>query len=80
MLLAYLYEQKKDYGVYRAGTIWADPDKEDAALKLRAINDDPVLRKRIGENARKTISEQLSKEKIGKRIAARVKAICGADL
>ena len=75
-----LVRTKKDYGVYRAGTIWAAPDEEDAALKLRAIYDDPVLRKRIGENARKTIRDQLSKEKIGKRIAARVKAICGADI
>ena len=75
-----LVRTQKDYGLYRAGTIWADPDEEDAALKLRTIYDDPVLRKSIGENAKKTIREQFSKEKIGKRIAARVKAICGADI
>ncbi len=73
-----LVRTKKDYGLYRAGTIWADPDENDAAIKLRALYDDPSLRKKLGECAEISIREQLSTEKIGKRIAARVKAICGA--
>ncbi|MBO6260772.1 MAG: glycosyltransferase family 4 protein [Lachnospiraceae bacterium] len=69
---------KRDYSVYRAGTVWAEPDIHDAAGKLRKLYDDPDLRKKLGEEAKRSVSEQLSAKRIGARIRKRVETVCGA--
>ncbi len=66
----------KSYGVYRRGTIWASPDVEDAAEKLKKLKEDPELRKQLSEAAKKRVWRQLDAKRIGERICERLSRIC----
>ena len=72
-----LISTKKEYSVYRAGTVWAEPDVHDAAGKLRMLYADPALRKKLGDEAKRSVSEELSAKVIGIRIKKRMEAVCG---
>lgn len=71
-----LVRTNKDYSIYRRGAVWAEPDEDDAAEKLRQLYENPELCNSLGEAAKKTIKEILSAESIGKRIHIRVNKIC----
>jgi len=62
-------------GPYDAEQLWAEPDLEEAARQMKNIVMNPVLAKEIGEKARRTIAEELSPQKIGEMIKARLDVI-----
>ena len=70
-----LLRTARDYGIYRAGTVWAQPDEEAAAAMLRRLYEDPALRRKLGAEAEKTIKEKLSAAAIGERIRRRIACI-----
>jgi glycosyltransferase involved in cell wall biosynthesis len=48
------------YQIYAApGQVWADPDVEDAARKLRAFADDPAEARALGERGRRHVNKVL---------------------
>lgn len=59
-----LVELERDIGPYQKGQVWAEPDINDAAEKMAALQSDPVLGKRLGSNAAAQIKEQYSAERI----------------
>ncbi|MCR4641017.1 MAG: glycosyltransferase family 4 protein [Lachnospiraceae bacterium] len=70
-----LVRTTRDYGIYRAGTVWAQPDEEAAAVMLRRLYEDPALRRKLGAAAEKTIKEKLSAASIGERIRRRIACV-----
>jgi glycosyltransferase involved in cell wall biosynthesis len=67
-----LVQVERDFGVYRAGQTWADPDIEHAASLLRQVMDNEPLRAKISQQAMRTIREEFSPESVGRRIRARL--------
>ncbi|MDP1932220.1 MAG: glycosyltransferase family 4 protein [Gammaproteobacteria bacterium] len=70
-----LVELQQDYGPYRKGQIWAEPDLDDAAAKMRSVCDNPALRHRIGARAKTDCIELLSDREIGRLVRRRLEAI-----
>lgn len=66
----------RDYGPYKAGQYWADPDLEQAASWMKRLASEPELAKRIGDAARKTIAENYSPAAVGRKIRERLNQIC----
>ena len=66
---------ERDFGVYRAGQMWADPDIEHAASLLRQVMDNEPLRAKISQQAMRTIREEFSPETVGRRILARLEYV-----
>jgi glycosyltransferase involved in cell wall biosynthesis len=62
----------RDYGPYRAGQQWADPDVEDAARLIRRVFDDEEFRTKISVHARSTIRSQFSPAAAGARYRDRL--------
>ena len=56
-------------GFYRGG-LWAEPDIEDAAAKLKALLNDPDRRRVLGERARAAIAQKLDPAALGRRARA----------
>jgi glycosyltransferase involved in cell wall biosynthesis len=63
---------ERDFSVYRAGQLWADPDIEHAASLLRLVIDNEPLRAKISRQAMRTIRDEFSPESVGRRIRARL--------
>ncbi len=70
-----LFRTRRDYGIYRAGTLWAQPDEDAAALMLRRLYENPALRRQLGAEAEMTVREKLSAAAVGKRILRRIETI-----
>ncbi|MEX0618269.1 MAG: glycosyltransferase [Pseudohongiellaceae bacterium] len=70
-----LVELDRDYGPYRQGQIWAEPDLDDAAGKMLAVHENPSGNKLLGERARSNCAELLSGERVGKLVTSRLEAI-----
>ncbi|RMD67817.1 MAG: glycosyltransferase family 1 protein, partial [Gammaproteobacteria bacterium] len=70
-----LIRLEKAEGPYPEGTLWADPDIEDAAAKMRRVFDHPEEAKALGERAREAIRNSLSAEAVAQRIASRMEVI-----
>ncbi len=77
----------QDYGPYKAGQIWADPDITQAARAMQRLAADPQSATILGNNARQTLQAQFSPEYVGilmrKRLAAirtRDDATCNFEL
>lgn len=62
-------------GFYRGG-LWAEPDIEDAAAKLKALLGDPELRRELGARARAAIALKLDPAAVG----CQARAWLGHDL
>ncbi len=65
----------KDYGPYKAGQYWAEPDVEQATSWMKRLAREPEGARRIGRAAQETISLNFSPEAIGKKIEDRLKQI-----
>jgi len=64
------------YGIYTdTSAHWAEIDHQDAVTTLRRIASDAAYRTGIGDAAKRHIAKDLSVEKIGSRMAARLAAI-----
>lgn len=57
---------------YAPGTQWAEPDLDHAASLMRALVADPEAARATGTNAKAFITTELTPEKIGAHIAARL--------
>lgn len=71
----HMTELDQDYGPYRKGQHWADPDIRDAAEKMRRIKKDPELASRIGRQARQDCQRLLADTVIGNQVRQRLQAI-----
>ena len=72
-----LVELDQDYGPYPRGSVWADPDVENASQLMRLIYDDPRHAQQIGERAARDIWQYLSPEAVGARMARRLELVAG---
>ena len=65
----------QDFGPYRQGNHWADPDLDHAASYMRRLVDDDAFRRQIGARAMATIAAGYSYEVIGQRYRQRLAVI-----
>lgn len=68
---------ERNYGPYRAGCTWADPDIGHAAEQMIRIANDAELRTKISAAAAKSIREDLSPDAVGRLIGDRITALRG---
>jgi glycosyltransferase involved in cell wall biosynthesis len=64
-----------DYGPYRRGAEWADPDVEHAAEQMRRLVDTPELAAQLGAKARADVERTLRPEVVGRLVQQRLSAI-----
>ncbi len=65
----------RDYGPYRKGSRWAEPDLNHAAHYMRALVADPSRCRAVGERAALTMRRDYSPAAIGERYRRRLAAI-----
>ena len=70
-----LVRLERDFGPYRAGQLWADPDLDHAAWCMRRLVEDEALRRRIGSSGRETVRTQLSPTAVGQRYRERLRIL-----
>ena len=70
-----LTELEHDYGPYRKGEIWAEPDLDDAAAKMRAVYENADLRARLGRRGRSDCERLLSPQVVGRAVHERLEQI-----
>jgi glycosyltransferase involved in cell wall biosynthesis len=63
-----LVPARDDRSVYRG--LWAEPDVADAANRLRALADDPALRRRLGDRAQATTRLRLDAKPLAAALGA----------
>lgn len=68
-----------DYGIYRKGQVWADPDESHCAEYMRRLTRDPEYRQRISREGRKTILEKYSAAAAAEAVGARLSDIFGEE-
>ncbi len=71
-----LLRTRQDYSLYRKGTIWAEPDTDDAAKKLRELYENPQRRQQLGQAAQERIRTMLETKQAGERMLRRIRTIC----
>jgi glycosyltransferase involved in cell wall biosynthesis len=64
-----------DFGPYRKGNRWADPDLDQAAHYMKSLVADPERCRAIGQRAKNTISTEYSPLAIGRRYERRLQLI-----
>lgn len=64
-----------DVGPYKAGTLWAEPDVDDAARLMRQLVDEPDLVARIGARARSDMTENFGLAALGERMGKRLRIL-----
>lgn len=64
-----------DHGPYAHGTVWADPDIEDAAEKMQKMRSEPFRRK-LGNAGKKSIREKLSAQRVSKCVSGALEELC----
>lgn len=62
----------RDYGPYKAGQVWADPDINQTADWMKRLAGDRDLAKAIGMRGQKTIQQELSPSVVGSLIRNRL--------
>ena len=70
-----LTEVKKDYGIYKKGMHWAQPDEAAAAVFLKRLVDDKDYYNKISLNAKKVIETEFSYGQCGKNMMERLKSL-----
>lgn len=70
-----LVELDRDYGSYKAGQHWADPDLEQAAHWMKRVAAEPELARETGLRGQKTINSEFSPQAVGKIIKGRLQEI-----
>ena len=70
-----LQRLQRDHGPYEKGSVWAQPDVEQAARHMRALFDDRALARKIGDRGRKWVRTWLSPERIGNQMKARLRLL-----
>jgi glycosyltransferase involved in cell wall biosynthesis len=67
-----LVEIEEDYGPYKQGQLWAEPDLKAASAAIERVCKEPELRQLLGEKAHRTISTNFSTRSIGQQIRQRL--------
>ncbi|MEG1639322.1 MAG: glycosyltransferase [Ruthenibacterium sp.] len=67
-----IVEIDKDYGPYKKGYHWAEPDLDDAAEKMRHLVEDKEYYHKIANNGKNTIRMDFSPSAIGKQVLDRL--------
>lgn len=75
MVDAKLVSLKEDFGSFKKGSRWADPDVRQAAEYMRKLYEDKAYRESISQNAGRYIRETLSQERVTVQLLSRTKAI-----
>jgi glycosyltransferase involved in cell wall biosynthesis len=70
-----LIKGKQSYGPYPAGTVWAEPNLDDAARQMRRVWEDLDWRSKIGAFAARTIATKFSSEIVGAAIKSRLERL-----
>jgi glycosyltransferase involved in cell wall biosynthesis len=70
-----LVKLDRDYGPYKAGQHWAEPDLDQAAHWMKRIVAEPELARNIGLKGQETILSRFSPQAVGKIIKARLEEI-----
>jgi len=70
-----LVELQRDYGPYKAGQVWAEPDIDQAAHWMKKLAGDRDLANEIGARGRQTIQRDLSPAVVGNLIRKRLSEI-----
>jgi glycosyltransferase involved in cell wall biosynthesis/SAM-dependent methyltransferase len=68
---------ERDVGPYPAGSVWADPDLDEAARLMRLVKDDPEEARRRGELGRETIRTEHSLEQTAAFLSERLGELAG---
>lgn len=66
---------EQDYGPYKKGQKWAEPDLDQASQAMEKLANDRAWAERLGNNARKTIEEEFSPMAVGIMMRNRLAAI-----
>ncbi len=67
----------QDYGPYKRGMRWAEPDVEHAAKLMRIVVQDQAQAKSLGQKGAATIQQKYSKEAVAAAIGSRLEQIKG---
>ncbi len=67
-----LKEIDQDYGPYKKGMVWAEPDIDDAARLMRYVYENQDEAHRVGAIAANDMKEHFSPDSVGKMYAARI--------
>ena len=70
-----LVQLDRDYGPYKTGQTWAEPDIDQAAHWMKTLANDRHLANRIGTSARQTIERDFSPSIVGDLIRKRLSEI-----
>ncbi|WP_418791104.1 glycosyltransferase family 4 protein [Phosphitispora sp. TUW77] len=62
----------RDYGPYKAGQVWAEPDIEQASYFMRKLVSDPVWRKELALRGQETIFTNYSPRAVGEQAKQRL--------
>jgi glycosyltransferase involved in cell wall biosynthesis len=67
----------EDYGPYKVGMRWAEPDVEHAARLMRILYEDQAHAKLLGERGAATIQDQFGRKAVERVVAERLTKISG---
>jgi len=70
-----LIELNKDYGPYKKGNFWAEPDINHAASLMKEVYENRENAIKIAEKGHQFVKENLSPESVGKKILNRINSI-----
>jgi glycosyltransferase involved in cell wall biosynthesis len=65
----------QDYGPYRRGAVWAEPDVDHAAEQMRRVVEQPLLSAEIAARARADVARTLGPQAVGERMRQRLTAL-----
>lgn len=70
-----LVTTQQDFGVYPAGTLWAEPDIDQAATHMRTILENREAARQVGKRGAQFVHANLNQMKIADLIVARLKTL-----
>lgn len=70
-----LTELEKDYGLYKKGNVWADPDIDHAAYLMKYVKNNKDITNRVAKEGEKFIKRYYNAETIGRKIKERLDLI-----
>ncbi len=70
-----LVELDRDYGPYKKGYVWAEPDIDEAAAMMREVYEHRQRANTIGDTAGRDINAMFNPETTGRMVASRIESI-----
>lgn len=70
-----LVKLEQDYGPYRRGAVWAEPDVNHAAEQMRRVVEQPQFVAALAARARADVARTLSPQAVGERMRQRLLAV-----